>query len=433
MMRKTIFFIGCFFLMTNNVSALSMTCPEIASLNEIIKVHIEDDNYNGIKGRLNLESGFNYQNITLNSSWKSYYDGYNGFVVGNVSNQDKLLMDVDLKIDISKEVNKDYIIELSDIVASDSEYKSIKLDNLSCKVKLVSDINTLDNIEIDGIELNPKFSKNIYLYKVTTKVDNVNIKAISSDKDSKIVGDIGKQKLNLGVNIFTIKVISARGNIKEYKIYITRELDKKSSDVTLKSLNLSSGKIDFNRNKFLYIVDVDNDIEDIKIDAIANDSEAKIEIEKHDKLVVIKVIAEDGSIGIYTIIVNRKDRLSSDASIKSLTIKNYNINFKSDIYNYDLLIDGEEKLDINVILNDKKSKYKIIGNNKLDNNSAIKIEVTAEDNATLIYKINIFKLDKNNSNSIINYIKFNFLIIFIILIFIILIVKLTKKIINKNS
>lgn len=436
-MRKIIVFISCFLLGINNVLALTMTCPEIASPGEAIKVHIEDDKYNGLKSK--LESNFKYQNITLNNPWKSYYEGYEGFVVGNVSNQDKMFMDIELKIDINKEVNKDYIVELNDIVASDNEYKNIKLDNLSCKVKLVSDINTLDNIEIDDIKLNPKFSKNIYSYKATTKKDKININAILTDKSSKLDGDIGERKLNLGVNTFTIKVTSPRGNTKEYKIYITREVDKKSSDVTLKSLSLSNGKIDFDRSKFLYSVDVNNEVDNIEVEALPSDNKSRVEIEKADKLLIgentinIKVIAEDGSIGIYSIIVNRKDKLSSDASIKNLIINNYNINFSSDIYNYDLLIDGEDKLDIEVILNDNRSKYKIIGNSKLDDNSTIKIEVQAEDGTTLIYKINISKLIKNNSSSIINYIKLIPLIIVILLLFTILIVKLVKKLLNKNS
>lgn len=435
-MKKIIFFINCFLLGINNVLALTMTCPEIASPGEVIKVHIEDDKYNGVKSK--LESDFKYQDITLNNPWKRYYEGYDGFVVGNVSNQDKMLMDIELKIDINKEINKDYTIELSEIVASDNEYKGINLDNLSCKVKLVSDINALDNIEIDGIKLNPKFNKNTYSYEATTKMDKVNIKAILSDKDSKIEGDVGEKKLNLGVNTFNIKVTSARGNIREYKIYITREVEKKSSDVTLKSLSLSSGKIDFDKNKFLYSVDVNYDIDNIEVEAIPNDSKSRIEIEKQDKLLVgkntinIKVIAEDGSVGTYTIVINRKDKLSGDASIKNLMIKNYNLNFSSDIYNYDLLIDGEERLDIEVILNDEKAKYKIIGNNNLKNNSVIKIEVTAEDGNTLIYKINISKLGETNSNSIINYIQLLPLIIVIILFFTILIVKLIKKLVNQK-
>lgn len=438
-LKKIIFFISCFFLMVNNVLALTMTCPEIASPGEVIKMHVEGDKYNGIKGKFNLESGFKYQDIILNSPWKSYYEGYDGFVVGNVSNQDKMLMDIELKIDINKEINKDYTIELSEIAASDKEYKNIQLDNLSCKVKLVSDINTLDNIEVDGIKINPKFSKNIYSYKATTKKDKVNIKAVLTDKSSKLEGDMGEQKLNIGVNTFTIKVTSARGNVREYKIYITREVDKKSNDVTLKSLSLSSGKIEFDRNKFLYAVDVNYDIDNIEVEAISNDNKSKVEIEKPNSLVIgentinIKVIAEDGSAGTYVIVVNRKDKLSEDASIKNLIIKNYNINFSSDIYNYDLLIDGEEKLDIEVILNDNKSKYKILGNNNLKNNSVIKIEVQAENEAILIYKINILKLNKNTSSSIINYIKILPLTIFVILVFVVLIVKLIKKLVNKNS
>lgn len=425
--------------MGNNVLALSITCPKIASPGEDIKVRIEEDKYNGIKAKFKFDSGFKYQDIVVNNPWKSYFDGVDGFVVGNGTNQEKLSMDVSLKIDLNAKIDKDYVIELTDISTSDSNYKNIKLDNLSCKVKLVSDINTLDNLEVDGVKLNPKFNKNTLFYEGTTKNEKINIKATPTDKSSKIEGDIGEQKLNLGVNTFKIRVISQRGNVKEYKVYITRTVDKKSNDVTLKSLTLSNGKIDFDRSKFLYSVDVNYDIDNIEVEAIANDKKSRVEIEKPDKLIVgentinIKVIAEDGTIGTYTVIVNRGDKLSGDASIKNLIIKNYDIRFSSDIYNYDLLIDGEEKLDIEVILSDDKAKYRIKGNNNLKNNSVIEIEVEAENGDILLYKINISKLSQKNSNSIVSYIKIVPLVLFVILIFAILIVKLIKKLVNKFS
>ena len=98
-----------------------------------------------------------------------------------------------------------------------------------------------------------------------------------------------------------------------------------------------------------------------------------------ENTVKINVTAEDGTVGTYVIVVNRKEKLSSDNSIKSLVIKGYELDFKSDIYQYNLQIDGEEKLDINIELNDEKAKYKIKGNNNLKNKSIIEIEVTAED------------------------------------------------------
>ena len=383
--------------------------------------------------------------MIINSSWSSYYDGVDGFSIGNVNNQDSLVMDINVRVDMNALVNKDYTLELVDIEGNNNEYKSVSLDDVSCIIKLLSDINTLESLVVEGVNLSPKFDKNVFSYSGVTKKDKINIKAVSSDIDSKIEGDIGEKTLNIGVNTFIIKVTSPRGNVKEYKLYITREFEKvddkeneKSNDATLKSLSLSNGKINFKSDNFLYNVDVGYDVDNIEVEAIPNDSKAKVEIVRSDVLEVGKntieviVTAEDGTKAIYVVIINRKEKLSSDASIKDLVIKNYDLEFKTDIYNYVLAIDGEKKLDIKVILNDNKAKYTIKGNNDLNGDSIIEIEVIAEDGSSQVYKIDINKLSESNSNIIIQYIKIIPLIGFIILIGIVLVIKIIKTIHNKK-
>lgn len=444
-MKKVIFSIFCFFMMMNSSWAVTLSCPEVASPGEEIKISIKENKYNGLKVKYNFDSNFNYHNMTINSSWNSYYDGIDGFSIGNAHNQDSLIMDINVRVDMNALVNKDYTLELVDIEGNNSEYKSVSLDNVSCNIKLLSDINTLDNLIVDGVNLSPKFDKNVVSYRGITKKDRININAIVSDSESKIEGDIGEKILNIGVNTFIIKVTSPRGNIREYKLFITREIEKvndkennKSNDATLKSLSLSNGKIDFKSDNFLYNIDVAYEVENIEVDAIANDSKAKIDVVKTDGLEVgentieVIVTAEDGTKAIYVVVVNRKEKLSSDASIRDLIIKNYNLEFNSNIYNYDLTIDGEKRLDIEVILNDNKAKYTIKGNNDLTGDSVIEIEVIAEDDSSAIYNININKISESNSNTIFDYIKIIPLIGFVILIGIVLIIKIIKTIHNKK-
>ena len=116
-----------------------------------------------------------------------------------------------------------------------------------------------------------------------------------------------------------------------------------------------------------------------------------------------------------------------------MVIKGYELDFKSDIYQYNLQIDGEEKLDINIELNDEKAKYKIKGNNNLKNKSIIEIEVTAEDGSKQGYKINIIKVNENNSISIISSVKLFPLVGFILLIIIVLVIKKIRNKITKNK
>lgn len=431
-MKKIIFFVGCFFILINNSWALTLDCPEVASPGEVIKVHIEDDKFNGIKARYKFDSKFIYQNISLSSSWKSYYDGVDGFSVGDVTERDKLFIDVNVKISMDASINREYTMELVDIEGNDPNYDFVNLDNVSCRIKLLSDVNTLDSLVVDGVVLSPKFNKGVVSYEGKTKREKITISAGASDKNAKVEGDIGEQKLNLGLNSFLIKVTSARGSVKEYKIYITRTVDKKSNDVTLKSLTLSEGKLNFKKDNFLYSVDVDYEVNSISVKAIANDDKAKVEIQNLDKLVIgdntIKVVvtAEDGTTATYVVIVKRKDKLSGDAIINNLNIKNYKLKFNRDIYEYELEIGNEDKLDIEVFLNSDRAKYRINGNDNLDNNSVIEIVVTAEDGSKKVYRINIIKASDIKSSSLNNYIRIVPLIGFIGLIVIALLVKLLR-------
>ena len=429
-MNKCIFWLFCFFLFLDEVWAVTLNCPEIVSPREEFKVRIEDIEYRGIKAKYNFESGFIYQGISLGDSVKSYYDGVNGFSVGNVIGNNGLRLEIKIKIDNDIAVNKDYTLGLIDIDASDKEDRYVKLDDMTCKVRVLSDINTLDSLSIEGVSLSPKFDKNILSYQGVTKNEKIVIKGNTSDSGARIEGDIGEKNLTLGVNTFNVKVISARGSIREYKLYITRE--SKSNDVTLKSLKLSSGDLDFSRDVFYYLINVSNEVDNIDIEAIPNDDKTSIRVEKPEILVVGKneirviVTAEDGTMATYVVVVNKKEKISNDATIKNLVIKNYKLDFKSNIYEYNLEIDGEDNLDIDILLNNDAASYNIRGNKDLANGSVIEIEVKAEDGSINTYKINISKLDGNNSNSISDYIGILPLVGFILLIIVVLIIKVIK-------
>ena len=410
-MKKNLVFIICFFIFMNTSWAISLDCPSVASPGEIIKLHVKEGTLNGLKAKYNFGSSFVYHDVKLNSSWKDYYTGIYGFSVGNVSNSDMLIMDIDLKVDMNVLVNNNYTLELIDIEGNNTNYKSVDLDNVSCEIKAVSDINTLDSLVIDGVIFSSKFEKNVVSYEGITKEDKIVIKATASDDAARVEGDVGEQILKIGVNTFKIKVISSRGNVREYVVYITRMIDKKSSDITLKSLTLSAGNIDFRKDNFLYFVDIPFEVDNLDIQAVPTDKNSMIEIIKPNNLAVgenrfeIVVTAEDGSNAVYVIVVNRLAKPSSDATIKNLIIKNYEFNFKSSIYEYSLVISDEDKLDIDVILNDEKAKYWIRGNKNLKNNSVINIEVEAENGDVVVYKLYISMPDKNNSSSIIEYIE----------------------------
>lgn len=88
-----------------------------------------------------------------------------------------------------------------------------------------------------------------------------------------------------------------------------------SSDNALKSLTVSSGKLspEFKKDTTEYQVEVENNVEKIKISATANDKEASIKGTGEKDLKVgknsygIVVVAENGKTKTYTIVINRKE------------------------------------------------------------------------------------------------------------------------------
>lgn len=444
-MKKITFCIIIFFLLITPTKALTLTCPTTASIGDEINCNLTDEEYIGIKTKYNIDTLLKYSYINTNSSWKKYYATETGFSIGNVKNQDKLTLNLNLKVQKEAIIGKEYKVELTNIEVTTKDYKYQKLNNISSTIKIISNINTLKHLEVVDHELSPKFNSNTLDYKVSTIKDTITIKATPTDNSATISGDIGDKKLQYGVNKFTINVTSAKGEIRKYNLYITRTAKQlpKNSDITLKSLTIKPGKIAFDKNNFQYKVDIEYNIENIEVTAVPTSDKADIKIEQPEKLEIgeniisIIVTAEDGTTGKYIIVVNKLEKPSSDATIKNINIKGYTLNFKSDIYKYKLDVEDDIKLDIEVELNDNKAKYQILGNNNLKNNSIITIQVTAEDGTIKNYKIKVLKLVETNSSSIFDKINLIPLISFIILVSIILIIKTTynKKVrpINKED
>lgn len=434
-MKKIICFVGCFFCLLNSTWAITLNCPKIASPGEIIQCQVVEDQYIGMKANYQFDDGLRYANMQMNSNWKSYYVGMDGFSVGNVLDSNILSFSFGIQVGMDVLINQEYSIGLVNIEGTNSDYQFVPLDNIFRKIRIVSDVNTLDSLEIDTGNLNPTFSKTVSDYQAVVTGDKIVIKANPSDSSAKLEGDLWEQSLSYGGNSFVIKVISARGNAREYHLYITRKLEEikeKSSDASLKKLSLSEAQLDFKKDKFVYFVSVPYEIDSIQVEAIPNYDKARVEIQKDDHLVVgkntiqVKVIAEDGTSAVYLIVVDRQEKLSGDATIRSLGVKGYSLSFQSNVYQYELEIQKEDKLDLVIELNDNKAKYRILGNHNLKDNSVIQIVVTAEDGSRQIYKIHIMKLGEDTSSSIVSFVQLGPLIGFVLLIIIILIVKLLK-------
>jgi len=150
--------------------------------------------------------------------------------------------------------------------------------------------NNLAKLEIDGVELSPKFSKDVYEYTgvVESDVEKINIVATTNHSKASVSGK-GEQELVEGENKFEIVVKAENGSTRTYTVIITR---KEKDPVVV--------KID---GETFYIL---RNIKDIEVPELFEESNIKIGNEEVPALINKKlnytiVVAKDekGNISFY--------------------------------------------------------------------------------------------------------------------------------------
>ena len=179
---------------------------------------------------------------------------------------------------------------------------------------------------------------------------------------------------------------------------------KKTSSITvstkLKSLTISNYELDFKSNVYGYSLTIDDNVNELDIKAEAEDSNAKVEINGNTNLV-------NGSKIVISVTVNNKKSeyvlnivKNASTKLKSLIVTNYQLDFKSDVYSYSLIInDNVNELDIKAEPEDSNSKVEINGNTNLVNGSVISIVVSDNNGNSNEYKISITKQISLSSNA----------------------------------
>ncbi len=263
-----------------------------------------------------------------------------------------------------------------------------------------SNNNYLKSLTLSNGSINFKKTTTEYNINVAKDIDKITIGATLEDSKSSFENGFGPREVNLslGNNTIYIKVKSESGQVRTYTLNINRD-DGRNSDSSLKNIKLSSGKLKFNKDTLEYKVTVEYNIDKMQIEATPNSEKAKVTINGNDNLSVgdnvfkINVEAENGKVTIYTINIVRKEqgeKISNNNSIKSITIKNHSIDFKSNVYKYTVKA-NEKELDLTITLDDENATYKIFGNENLKNGSEIKIKVTAENGEEKTYTLVIKK------------------------------------------
>jgi hypothetical protein len=404
---------------------------------EINKGYVElgyDNNVFEYIGVTSLYQGFNYNvedkegKIALSLISDS---GYISNISGNVV---MATLQFKVKDDAENQSTKIVMYGLSSAYINDTLG-----ENNSCKVSGSVNLNysvydnigdaTLSYVGVNYGSLEPTFSKDVTSYNVDV-VNGVKSIAVSGKCNvagCKIEGG-GSYQLSVGKNNINIKVTSPNGKKSTiYKIVVNREkkVDSstndyvKDSNTNLKSLTVSEGELSpkFSSGILEYTVDVDSDVESVKIGGVCAGTECTVSgtgvkhLSYGENNYEIKVTAEDGQEKIYSICVKRAYYLR----LSSLIIDNYSLNrsFDKDIFDYEIEV-GEDvdNLNIRVEASSSDVDVSIIGNNNFSyGRNIVKINLSYKDSDetntyTIVVNKKVFEdsstvvIDKDNNSGI---------------------------------
>lgn len=170
----------------------------------------------------------------------------------------------------------------------------------------------------------------------------------------------------------------------------------KSSNAHLSKLQINQEGLtpNFNKNKTSYAVTVGENVNDLKVTALAEDSKSKVAISGNtglkngDNKIYITVTAQDGTKKVYTITVTKTgDANKSNSYLQNLIVENATLSpeFSKEIFEYDCGTVGKsvETLKILAFGENENVKIDITGNDKLsEGDNKIIVKVTSEDGTT---------------------------------------------------
>ena len=325
---------------------------------------------------------------TLNDLLASYVSGFGNRVVSLAYGSNTIL----LKVKSEKGNIREYKIVIN------------RKDNRNTD-------NTLKSLIVNDEVIDLKSNTTKYTIDVNQDVKTAKITSELSNSKASYVKNYGNRTVDLkyGKNTILLKVKAENESIKEYNITVNRK-DGRSTNNTLKSLDIDGYINDFKPEVKEYSFEVENsvskvtiksELSDLKASYVKNYGNRVVSLNEGNNEILIKVKAENESINEYKIKIFRAyspEKLKNNTSIKQLSIGNLVINNSEDgIYTYNLN-EKVDKLNINVLLTNPNAIYEIVGNNNIDDGSEIKIIVTSEDKKEkkeYLIKVNVVNKDEN--------------------------------------
>ncbi len=269
-----------------------------------------------------------------------------------------------------------------------------------------------------------KLTKEVYVYNITSKYSDEEVKIEATVKDPKAKIKYPTDltfPLDRSSKSFDFTVTAEDGTEQTYRIVMQRG---KKPNVALSQIKLSSGSIELKDDVYEYEVNVPYEVNELFVEAYPVDDKAKVSIKKEDYLTVglnkIEITVSINEIEQkYLINVKRLENIDDNAiNIANVNIKNYkNLNFVSSNTKYDLYFkEIPSSLDIDVELVSNHATVDILNNENLEDGSKIILKTSIKDlNLSKEYELNIHLQKEKEINKTV------LLVLIIILLIIILV------------
>ena len=157
----------------------------------------------------------------------------------------------------------------------------------------IGESNNVSNSKLQNLRLNieglvPEFNKDVFEYYLTinNNINNLEILTVPENKNSKIE-ITGNENLKEGLNIIKVRITSEDNtSSSSYIINVTKTNNIEDANTNLETLAIQNYLLypNFDNTVTNYNVEVSNDTNNINLLAIPEDEEAKVEIDKNDKL-----------------------------------------------------------------------------------------------------------------------------------------------------
>ncbi len=398
-----------------------------------IKVRLSDivgNPITGVAGKLLYDStSLQFVSTTgINDPYQIEYDDEFKYMTGFSSKGKGISSATDMVTVVFKPLKAgSTTINIGDPDLSDTNDEGVPCtaQSLTINITNASTDAWLTNLTTTVGTLSPAFNKDTlnYTINVASNVSSLRLNATPvANATVTSNGVINCNNLREGENRYTITVTAQDGTTKKsYVVIVNKEKAPAvaSGDNNLRDLSVDGYTLSpaFSQNTTSYSVTVPYEANSVKVNATKNHSLANVVINGMDNLqvgdntVTVEVTAENGSKKTYTINVKREEKvetppeLDKDSTLKDITVSEGTLSpaFSSNNSSYTLEVgDSVNSIDINAIPNSDKAKVEVTGNTNLKTGfNAVEVTVTAEDGSKSKYIINVYKKEKQTSNTVV--------------------------------